>query len=62
MNEHDLVEAVEKHSGISRGDATNAVKAVLDTLRASHNSALVLRKVAGKVAALDQRKIVHLCG
>jgi hypothetical protein len=62
MNEHDLIESVEKHSGMSRGDAANAVKAVLDTLRSSSASALVLRKTAGKVAPLDQRKIVHLCG
>jgi hypothetical protein len=62
MGEHDLIESVEKHSGMSRSDAANAVNAVLGALRASSDSALVLRKVEGKVAPIDQRKIIHLCG
>jgi hypothetical protein len=62
MGEHDLIASVEKHSGMSHGDAANAVKAVLDALRSSSSSALVLRKVEGKVAPIEQRKIIHLCG
>lgn len=62
MSEQDLISTVEKHSGMSRGDATKAVNAVLEAMRASEGSALVLRKVEGKVAPIEQRKMVHLCG
>jgi nucleoid DNA-binding protein len=62
MGEQDLIESMEKHSGMSRGDATKAVKAVFDAIRSSSSSALVLRKVEGKVAPIEQRKIIHLCG
>jgi hypothetical protein len=62
MVEHDLIASVEKHAGMSRSDATNAVNAVLGALRASPDSALVLRKVEGKVAPIEQRKIIHMWG
>jgi nucleoid DNA-binding protein len=62
MREHDLIESIEKHSGMSRNDASNAVKAVLGALRSSQDSAMVLRQVEGKVAPIEQRKIIHLCG
>ena len=62
MGEHDLIASVEKHAGMSRDDAAKAVNAVLGALRSSGGSAMVLRKVEGKVAPIEQRKIIHLCG
>jgi hypothetical protein len=62
MDMKQLVEAVGKQSKLSPAEAERAVNTVLDTLRKSKHSTIILRKNENRDAPVEARRQIFLCG
>lgn len=62
MDMKQLVEAVGKQSKMSPAEAEKAVSIVLDSLRKSKHSTIILRKNENRDAPVEARRQIFLCG